>query len=295
MLFDPDLTIGSLFSGYGGLDMAVESFFGAETSWFVEFDKNVSRVLDARWPGVPNYGDITKLELDDLSRVDIITGGFPCQDISNAGNGTGIEEGTRSGLWFYMRDSIRHLRPRHVIVENVGRLRTKGLDIVLGQMAEIGYHARWCSLRASEVGAPHQRDRIFLWFSLPNTYGGGSGSTQIDRGVGRLDRADEGPSSRDERAWSVSGNRVSQVGPYADAFQRWELELGRPPPHPGDGSTTNGHPAPNPVFIEWLMGLPRGWVTDILNPNQTYKALGNGVVPQQAYRALELMDAFSNP
>jgi DNA (cytosine-5)-methyltransferase 1 len=290
----PDtLTVGSLFSGYGGLDMAVERFFQAETVWFVENDRNVSRVLEARWPGVPNYGDITILL--SLPPVDILTGGFPCQDISNAGNDAGLTEGTRSGLWFYMHDTVRRLRPQHVIVENVGRLRSRGLDIVLGQMAEIGYRGRWCSLRASEVGAPHRRDRIFLWFTSPYADSGRSWASEVRGGVGGVDRSHEDQAPWDERAWAVSGNRVSSVGPFSCALRRWELELGRPAPYPVAGETTNGHPAPNPAFIEWMMGLPEGWVTDILTPNQSYKALGNGVVPQQAYRALELMSAFRNP
>lgn len=156
--------IGSLFSGYGGLDLAAELFFGAETIWHAEIDKHASAVLAANWPTTPNLGDISTVDWSTVPPIDILTGGFPCQDISQAGKGAGIKEGTRSGLWFRMHDAVCRLRPRLVLVENVSRLRSRGLDIVLGQMAEVGYDGCWVSLRASDVGAPHRRDRLFLTF-----------------------------------------------------------------------------------------------------------------------------------
>lgn len=157
-----NLTYGSLFSGIGGLDLAVEEVFGATAAWHCEVDPNASKVLAARWPGVPNLGDIQNVEWAEVPPVDIICGGFPCQDISSAGKRAGIVEGSRSGLWFRYADAIRVLRPRLVVVENVGALLVRGLDIVLGSLAEIGYDARWTCLRASDIGAPHQRNRLFL-------------------------------------------------------------------------------------------------------------------------------------
>ena len=157
-----NLTYGSLFSGVGGLDLAVEEVFGATAAWHCEVDTNASKVLATHWPGVPNLGDITAVDWSTVPPVDIICGGFPCQDISSAGKRAGIAEGTRSGLWFSYADAIRVLRPRLVVVENVGALLVRGLDIVLGSLAELGYDARWTCLRASDIGAPHQRNRLFL-------------------------------------------------------------------------------------------------------------------------------------
>lgn len=156
------LRIGSLFSGYGGLDMAAEAVFGGTTVWHSEVDPHASKVLALRWPGVPNLGGITAVDWSTVKPVDVIAGGFPCQDISSAGRGAGIKEGTRSGLWYRYADAVRVLRPRFVFVENVGALVVRGLDIVLGDLAALGYDTEWTSLRASDVGAPHRRERIFL-------------------------------------------------------------------------------------------------------------------------------------
>lgn len=113
------LRIGSLFSGVGGLDMAVEAFFEAETVWHCEVDQEPSKVLAARWPGVPNLGDITTVDWSSVEPVDILCGGFPCQDLSLAGRRKGIRPGTRSGLWADFRNAIEALRPSVVIIENV--------------------------------------------------------------------------------------------------------------------------------------------------------------------------------
>ena len=178
------MRIGSLFSGVGGLDMAVEAYFGAETVWHCEFDKHASTVLRSHY-GIPNYGDITKVDWATVPSVDILTGGFPCQDLSHAGKRAGLREGTRSGLWLYMAQAIEQLRPSLVVIENVrgilsakahsdvepcevcvgddgsaGNMRALGL--VLADLADLGYDARWEGVRASEAGAPHQRFRVFI-------------------------------------------------------------------------------------------------------------------------------------
>lgn len=106
------MRIGSLFSGYGGLDLAVESVFGATTAWFCEFEREPSAVLERHWPNVPNLGDITKVDWSTVEPVDIITGGSPCQDLSHAGRRAGMSDGTRSNLWVQMRECIAALRPR---------------------------------------------------------------------------------------------------------------------------------------------------------------------------------------
>jgi len=156
------LTVGSLFSGIGGIELGFERAGGFNTSWFVEDDKYASAILKKHWPKVPNLGDITKVNWEEVERVDLLTGGFPCQDISYAGKGAGIKEGTRSGLWKEYFRAIRTLQPKFVFVENVPALLSRGLDIVLGDLASVGYDAEWESVPASSVGAPHRRDRVFI-------------------------------------------------------------------------------------------------------------------------------------
>lgn len=113
------MKIGSLFSGYGGLDLAVEAVTGAYPAWFCEFDPAPSKVLAYHWPDVPNHKDVTQIDWADVEPVDILTGGSPCQDLSQAGKRAGMTEGTRSNLWVNMREAINHLRPRLVVWENV--------------------------------------------------------------------------------------------------------------------------------------------------------------------------------
>lgn len=159
------LTVGSLFSGIGGLDLALETH-GHKVIWNSEIDTFASEVLAQRWPDVPNLGDITTINWAAIQRPDILAGGFPCQDISHAGKREGIN-GKRSGLWTEYVRAIRELRPNYVFVENVAALRNRGLDVVLGELSELGFDAEWSTLRASEVGACHRRDRLFIVASHP--------------------------------------------------------------------------------------------------------------------------------
>ncbi len=115
----PRLKIGSLFSGYGGLDLAVEHVFNAETVWFSELNEPVARVFSRHWPGVPNLGDITTINWHEVEPVDILIGGFPCQDVSTVGKRAGLAPGTRSGLWAHMAEAIDALQPEWVVIENV--------------------------------------------------------------------------------------------------------------------------------------------------------------------------------
>jgi DNA (cytosine-5)-methyltransferase 1 len=177
--------IGSLFSGAGGLDVAVERVFGATTAWHCEVDPAASKVLAAHWPGVPNLGDITVVDWTAVEPVDILCGGFPCQDISAAGRQAGMGAGTRSGLWSEFARAIDELRPSFVVIENVRNLLSvkanravepatddlgddgdepvlRGLGAVLGDLSDIGLDAEWATVSASSVGAPHRRERVFI-------------------------------------------------------------------------------------------------------------------------------------
>lgn len=162
-----EIRIGSLCTGYGGLDMAAIAVLGGRLTWCADNNRHVSSLLAARYPGIPNLGDVTALDWSGVEPVDIICAGFPCQDISNAGPRTGIKRGTRSGIWINIVAGIRQLAPKIVIVENVAALRRRGLDRVLGDLASLGYDAVWTSLRAGDVGAPHRRERVFVFAYRP--------------------------------------------------------------------------------------------------------------------------------
>lgn len=156
------LTFGSLFAGIGGFDLGFERA-GMVCKWQVDIDDYATRVLEKHWPDVRRHDDVRTFPptaADDW-RVDVICGGFPCQDISPAGNGAGLS-GERSGLFFEVVRIVRELRPRFVVLENVAALLARGMGDVLGALAEIGFDAEWHVLPASQFGAPHLRERIFI-------------------------------------------------------------------------------------------------------------------------------------
>ena len=179
------MKIGSLFSGYGGLDIAVTNVLDAEVIWHCEWDDAPSKILEKNFPGIPNYRDVSKVDFTKVEKVDILTGGFPCQDLSLAGKRAGLVEGTRSGLWHEFARAIEELQPKLVVIENVrGLLSAKAdngmeysqedlddwgsrpvftaIQAVLGSLVDLGYDAKWCGLRAADTGAAHNRFRMFI-------------------------------------------------------------------------------------------------------------------------------------
>jgi DNA (cytosine-5)-methyltransferase 1 len=356
------MRLGELFAGYGGLGLAVEEVFGAELAWVSEWEPAPSKILAHHWPDVPNYGDVTKIDWAAVEPVDIISGGSPCQDLSLAGKRRGMTEGTRSNLWESMREGIATIKPKYVVWENVrgalsagavseleqseGRLGDSGspnlraIGRVLGDLADLGYDAEWRGLRAADVGATHNRFRVFLLAALPDT-------SSLGLEAGRLPRrpASEIPEPADhqsllshaynlgyERGWEARGRRPGSSddseptadaasvgrperrsesaglqgrsnalvgsgqdwGEFGPAVHRWERVNG-PAPRPTERTGRDGGYRLSPAFVEWMMGLPAGWVTDVpgVNRNGQLKALGNGVVPQQAMAALrDMLAAF---
>jgi DNA (cytosine-5)-methyltransferase 1 len=181
-------TVGSLFSGIGGIDLGLERTGRYSIAWQIELDDYCQRVLAKHWPDVARYGDIRECGgyVDDtedvpfwlnelrtrypdihqarkhrLAPVDLIAGGFPCQDISDAGARTGID-GSKSGLWAEFYRIICELRPAFVLVENVSALLHRGMERVLGDLSTGGYDAEWSTLSACAMGAPHMRERVFI-------------------------------------------------------------------------------------------------------------------------------------
>ncbi|MFQ6851235.1 DNA cytosine methyltransferase [Streptomyces sp. 35M1] len=248
------LRIGSLFTGYGGLDMGVQMVLPGRVVWHCQYeppDKNgrpdphqyAARILAHHWPLVPNLGDITAVDWqrvrDELGPIDILTGGFPCTDLSLAGEQAGLMAGTRSGLWSYMLRAAEILRPRLMVIENVrgilstqadsgvdgcpccvehagGKPLLRALGAVLGDLAGIGFDAEWEGVRASDVKAPHERFREFVlaWPSDAESPGlegrGVPGPVAERRDQAAPDAAhfghERGGTARDERARPANGD-----------------------------------------------------------------------------------------
>lgn len=305
--------IGSLCTGYGGLDIAVERVLGGEMAWYSEFESGPSKLLSHRFPGVPNLGDLTKIDWADVTPIDILTGGYPCQPFSNAGKRLGEQDSRH--LWPSIREAIRVLRPRLTILENVAGHRSKGFATVLRDCAEDGLSVVWVSVRASNVGAPHGRDRLFFAVTYPGSAELGQprfsvlGAEKVPASYvsvrslpGEKLKLLSTPQCRDHKGAPKDGfcekslPRDARVmhdgwGEYSPAISHFEFLTGRaapPPTRPGRG----GKPTLNPEFSEWMMGLPSGWVTDPelgLTRVEQLRLIGNGVVPQQAEAAIRLL------
>jgi len=153
------LTVGSLFSGIGGMDLGLERA-GMNVRWQSEIDPYACRVLAKHWPNVPNLGDVTTIDWSTVEPVDLICGGYPCQPFSLAGARAG--ESDARHLWPFFADALRHIRPRWALLENVPGHLSLGFGRVLGDLAELGFDAEWDCIPASAVGAPHLRYRIFV-------------------------------------------------------------------------------------------------------------------------------------
>lgn len=154
------LRVLDLFSGIGGFSLGLERTGGFETVAFCEIDPRAQAVLRAQWPGVPVLDDVTDADCFEV-QADVITAGFPCQDISVAGKGAGLA-GSRSGLFRHVVRAIRVVRPAIALLENVAALLNRGMGEVLGELAEVGYDAEWDCIPAAAVGLPHGRDRVWI-------------------------------------------------------------------------------------------------------------------------------------
>ena len=352
-----NMNVAALCAGYGGLELGL-GLTGVDVTltWYAETDPHASAVMAAHHPHAPNLGDLTAIT--DPPPVDIVTAGFPCQPVSQAGKRKGIHDER------WLIDDVCKIGRRtgadRLILENVaGLLSANNGDAmarVVSALAENGFHARWTCVRASDIGAPHQRLRWFC-IAYPTSSGrhwrqeryephmerehrlpaqrsqsdrlttrslsshadaGGVGWAERtgpgESGQGRVGRngphdnggtiaadaesakrrdtqpellgASVGPATESGKRHRSSTPDAKRFGPYADAIERWEPIVGRAAPDPTDNRRRL-----NPRFVEWMMGLPDGWVTDVIpNRSPALKILGNGVVPQQAAYALTLLE-----
>jgi len=205
-LGDKPLTFGSLFAGIGGFDLGLERA-GMVCKWQVEIDQYASKVLEKHWPNVCRWDDVRTWPQPNTEYVDVICGGFPCQDISYAGKGAGLH-GERSGLFFEAIRVIREMGPRLIVLENVAALLTRGMGDVLGSLASIGFDAEWHCIPACSVGAAHIRDRVFI---LGYANGCGGQAWKSARPTARH-RLSAGPTSSYAASMAnADSNRRSQV------------------------------------------------------------------------------------
>jgi len=284
------MKVGALCAGYGGIELGLSKVVETELAWVSEIEPNASRLLQHRY-GVPNHGDLTKMGVnnevlfaDEIEPVPVVTAGFPCQPYSQAGN-RGGELDER-----YLVDDVcrvaRLAKAKWLILENVRGILTttsgNALARVCAAMAYNGFSRwEWLCLRASAVGAPHKRDR---WFCIAtNTDSGARSQFNFRDGNERWPEARVNWDDRDnvERC-SISGS----FSKYEQAIRNWEQILGRNAPQPTNDFRLNHW------FVEWMMGLPYGWVCgEDLNLSRTacLRMLGNGVVPQQAATAISTL------
>jgi len=202
------LTVGSLFSGIGGLDLGLERA-GMEVIWQSEIDPYACKVLAKHWPEVVNHGNIKEINWQEVERPDIICGGYPCQPFSTAGKRRGEEDPRH--LWPWVRTAISELRPRYAILENVrGHLSMGGLSVV-GELASIGYDAQWRVVSAASVGANHRRDRIII-VAYPQSQYGNVGDNYTGVGVEPESTAELGNSGWSQDLADPSGKRCLDNG-----------------------------------------------------------------------------------
>ncbi|AZM50740.1 DNA cytosine methyltransferase [Streptomyces sp. WAC 06738] len=316
--------IGSLCTGYGGLDMAVTDMFGGELAWASDIDPAACQIIAHRMPGVANIGDLTAANWAAVEPVDVVTGGYPCQPFSIAGKRKGTAD--ERHLWPYIARALGVLRPRVAFFENVANHLRIGFDTVLADLAALGFDAEWCVVRADEVRAPHRRERLFVyatrrgagasaayplrerprrregpgdlegaagadaggaWLRDRHPAAAGAGHSAADaNGHGRevVERSEPGMGPRRD----AGGRSPQRWGRFSPAVARWEAITGRRAP-----GATDHRGRLSPAFVEWMMGLPAGWVTDVpgLSRAAMLRVLGAGAVPAQGAAACRILHA----
>ena len=274
------MTFGSLFAGIGGFDLGLERA-GLDCQWQVEIDDYATQVLEKHWPLVRRWRDVRYFPPEPIGdwRVDLICGGFPCQDISNAGRRRGIH-GERSKLFFEAVRVVGLLRPRWVLLENVAAILSNGMGVVGAEFSEIGYRLEWDCIPASAVGANHQRDRIFL-LAYPN--GDECDGARSEPAHEACDRGDDAEHPQRRGAMQperAGGTRVSRSAANAHGerlAERQVLSRGlreELSAFERDNVAVGGQWGTEPDILRMAHGIP--------NRVDRIRCLGNAVVPQVA-------------
>jgi DNA (cytosine-5)-methyltransferase 1 len=274
------LNVLDIFSGIGGFSIGLEAV-GLQTVAFCEINPFCRKILTRHWPSLPIFTDITTINKEDLKtlpRIDVIAGGFPCQDISVAGKQKGITA-KRSGLWKEFARLINEIRPKYAIIENVANLRSKGLIAVLQDLWKIGYDAEWHCIPASAFGAPHRRDRIWI-IAHPACIG------KVGLSIGK-EETESTPRDGFKNVSDSDGKRLQRHRRFKETslictqeqvsvhhssrgIKQWRKEPLEAPRLKDDRL--------NPDWVEWLMGYPISW-TEGGSRMQRLQSLGNAVVP----------------
>ncbi len=281
------LTFGSLFSGVGGMDLGLERA-GWRCAFQVELDDYCRRILAQHWPNVPRYGDIREVDWHGVPRVDLLAGGFPCQPISNAGKRRA--QADDRWLWPEFARAICGVRPRYVLVENVEPLTRRGLGLVLGDLADLGFDAEWEVLSAESVGAPHLRRRLFI-VAYPQSECGELRSAASGRPWGF---AGSGPplADADRKRREARALSAAQRAPLRHATGRGEAVRDPERPRLALGEIFRGDAAAELAATQRANGSAGGWwfsepgldrvVDGVADRVDRLRAIGNGVVPQVA-------------
>lgn len=297
------MKIGSLFTGIGGLELGVFNTlvsiapYSNYIEWIAETNGNALKILDhsTMFHGVPNLGDVAKIDWSAVPDVDCITGGTSCQDFSHLGARKGLE-GEKSSLLYAFIEAVKSKKPDYVLWENVAGALTKGAyDVLLDALNNADYSTSSVILPASRLGMPHKRSRLFVFAERTEKWAVPFNAQLVEvrpdtrlrclptPNRSRMDgRKSPGyskcPSFYDLKYWSEDEVRAS----YGTAIERWEETLGREAP-----PLAKPKGALNVEFVEWMMGFPKGWVTDADDVSRTAQlaALGNACTPQQASEA----------
>lgn len=298
-------TYASLCSGAGGLDRAVEEVFGAVQVWHAELDPDASKVMATHW-ATPNLGDITAMDWSKVARPDLLCGGPPCQPVSVAGRRKGDDDDR--WLWPDVLRAVGGLRPRWLVFENPPGI-APWLPAILRRLARLGYLGSYGRLRASDVGACHRRERVFVVAAdasgdgrglQPVGVAGGSeaarggdagpGAAAHPDGLGRQEPSDVGEGEADmvERPipdGRLRGSASFPWGKFEPAIDRHADILGRPAPWP----VVDGTRSLSGDFTEWMLMWPENWLEVGISNTAKKRICGNGVVTPQAVAALRLL------
>lgn len=297
------MRIGSLFTGIGGLELGVSDTvtsiapYGNEIEWIAETDGNALKILEhsTMFHGVPNLGDVTKIDWTTVPDVDCIIGGTPCQDFSYLGARKGLN-GEKGSLLYPFIEAVKAKKPDYVLWENVtGALTNDAYDVLLDALNEADYSTSSVIIPASYLGMPHKRSRLFVFAERTERcvipFNTQLVEVRLDTRLrclptpnrSRMDgrkspRYSKRPSFYDLKQWSEDEVRAS----YGAAIARWARTFGREAPPLAKPKGTL-----NVEFVEWMMGFPKGWVTDADDVSRTAQlaALGNACTPQQASEA----------
>jgi len=274
-----ELRLIDTFSGIGGFSYAAEKLVGGfKTVSFVECEPYCQKVLKKHWPDVPIYEDIKSYRPEPYS-AEVISGGFPCQSISNAGKREGITETSQSGLWYELYRVICLLRPQYVVLENVSAILSNGLGIVLGNLAEAGYCCEYACIPASYIGACHQRDRWWLVaYSDKTRFQKERPEQQATRAkqyreLGNIANTEGSKRNGNETIEKYGKARTQEI--FRDRNGSENTYIWRDTPHELKGDWREW--SIKPVICRTSNGVPSG-----VDRAKRLKALGNSIVPQVA-------------